>query len=107
MKTNLFNGLFEWLILQENSLKKELKTKRKRAVIDKEGEKSEPQANVEGEEEETEVNEGEQDNSGQRERASSALIPPRKGKVKRKTKVREESLDMLKGPDHTGNLLKG
>ncbi|KAM4585838.1 ADP-ribosylation factor-like protein 13A isoform 2-T2 [Fundulus diaphanus] len=45
------------------------------------------------EEEEGEGNEGEQENSGNRDKASSALIPPKKGKLKRKTKVKEETLD--------------
>lgn len=83
------------------------KRKKKRPVIDKEGQKSEQQADVQEEEEEGDINEGEQDNSGHRERASSALIPPRKSKLKRKAKVKEESLDMLKGPDDNENPLKG
>uniref|UniRef100_H3DHH5 ADP-ribosylation factor-like 13A n=1 Tax=Tetraodon nigroviridis TaxID=99883 RepID=H3DHH5_TETNG len=97
------------MLPKENSLKKKLKTKKKkkRPVLDKEGEKSEQQANVQEEEEEADVNEGERDSSGHRERASSALIPPRKSKLKRKTKVKEESLDTLKGPDNNKNPLKG
>lgn len=97
------------LFIQENSLKKKLKTKRKkkRRDIDKEGGKSEQEANDQEEEEEGDANEGEQDNSGHRERASSALIPERKSKVKRKTKVKEESLDKPKGPDNNQNPLKG
>lgn len=53
------------------------------------------------------VNEGEQDNSGHRERARSALIPQRKSKLKRKTKVKEESLEISKGPDDNKKPLKG
>lgn len=45
------------------------------------------------EEDEGEGNEGEQENSGSRDKASSALIPPKKVKLKRKTKVKEETLD--------------
>lgn len=94
-------------IWQENSLKKKTKRKKKRPDTDKEGGKSEQEANDQEEEEEGDANEGEQDNSGHRERASSALIPQRKSKVKRKTKVKEESLDMPKGPDNNQNPLKG
>lgn len=103
-KLVFIHGLF-----QENSLKKKLKTKRKkkRRDIDKEGGKSEQEANDQEEEEEGDANEGEQDNSGHRERASSALIPERKSKVKRKTKVKEESLDKPKVPDNNQNPLKG
>lgn len=105
----LVSSLFIVFVLQENSLKKKLRTKKKkkRPVTDKEGGKSEQEANDQGEEEEGDANEGEQDNSGQRERASSALIPQRKSKMKRKTKVKEENLDMLKGPDNNENPPKG
>lgn len=57
------------------------------------------------EEEEGDGNEGEQETSGHREKASSALIPPRKSK--RKTKVKEETLDIPQTPDNEGNPLKG
>lgn len=69
--------------------------------------KSGHQVTDQEEEEEGDINDGEQDSSGQRERASTALIPQRKSKLKRKTKVKEESLDTLKGPDTNESPLKG
>lgn len=95
--------------LQETSLKKKLtkkKKKKKKTVMGKEGEKDQ-EANDQEEEEEGDGNEGEQENSGQREKASSALIPPNKGKPKRKTKVKEETLDMPGWPDNDKRAIKG
>lgn len=57
------------------------------------------EVNDQEEEEEGDGHEGEQENSGLREKASSALIPPKKGKPRRKTKVKEETLDMPESPD--------
>lgn len=71
----------------------------------KEGEKDEGPPNVE--EEDGDANEGEQDNSGHRDKASSALIPPKKGKLKRKTKVKEETLDVPESPENDEKPLKG
>uniref|UniRef100_A0A3Q2CHD8 ADP-ribosylation factor-like 13A n=1 Tax=Cyprinodon variegatus TaxID=28743 RepID=A0A3Q2CHD8_CYPVA len=85
--------LFLFCFFQENTLKKRLRSSnmRKKSVKIKKAAKDveEPPE----EEEEGEGNEGEQDNPGSRDKASSALIPPKKGKLKRKTKVKEETLD--------------
>ncbi|XP_017263781.1 ADP-ribosylation factor-like protein 13A [Kryptolebias marmoratus] len=83
-------------ILQtETTLKNKLRTKtRKKSVKAQKGERDEEALEQEREEEEeAEGNEGEQENSIHRDRASSALIPPKKGKLKRRTRVREETLD--------------
>ncbi|XP_015244003.1 PREDICTED: ADP-ribosylation factor-like protein 13A [Cyprinodon variegatus] len=81
------------MLQKENTLKKRLRSSnmRKKSVKIKKAAKDveEPPE----EEEEGEGNEGEQDNPGSRDKASSALIPPKKGKLKRKTKVKEETLD--------------
>lgn len=71
----------------------------------KEGEKDEGPPNEE--EEDGDANEGEQDNSGHRDKASSALIPPKKDKLKRKTKVKEETLDVPESPENDEKPLKG
>ncbi|XP_023129510.2 ADP-ribosylation factor-like protein 13A [Amphiprion ocellaris] len=95
------------MLQKDTTLKKKLKTKKKKKQVKvKEGEKDEEQANEQEEEEEGDGNEGEQENSGHRDRASSALIPPRKGKLKRKTKVKEETLDVPESPDNDKKLLK-
>lgn len=73
----------------------------------KEGEKDEGPPNEHEEEEDGDANEGEQDNSGHRDKASSALIPPKKGKLKRKTKVKEETLDVPESPENDEKPLKG
>uniref|UniRef100_A0A8C2YY18 ADP-ribosylation factor-like 13A n=1 Tax=Cyclopterus lumpus TaxID=8103 RepID=A0A8C2YY18_CYCLU len=87
---------------QETSLKKKLNTKKKKKkpVKEKEGEKNQGEANEQEEEEEGDGNGGEQENSGNREKPSSALIPPKKGKTKRKKKVKEETLDVSESPDN-------
>lgn len=72
----------------------------------KEGEKDEGPPNEHEEEEDGDANEGEQDNSGHRDKASSALIPPKKGKLKRKTKVKEETLDVPESPENDEKPLK-
>lgn len=71
----------------------------------KEGEKDEGPPNEE--EEDGDANEGEQDNSGHRDKASSALIPPKKDKLKHKTKVKEETLDVPESPENDEKPLKG
>ena len=55
----------------------------------KEGEPDDEEAHKQEENDEGDCNEGDQENSG--DKASSALIPPKKGKLKRKTKVKEET----------------
>uniref|UniRef100_A0A3Q1H3X2 ADP-ribosylation factor-like 13A n=1 Tax=Acanthochromis polyacanthus TaxID=80966 RepID=A0A3Q1H3X2_9TELE len=93
---------------QDTTLKKKLKTKKKKKQVKvKEGEKDKEQANEQEEEEEGDSNEGEQENSGHRDRASSALIPPKKGKLKRKTKVKKETLDVPESLDNDEKPLKG
>ncbi|XP_023184157.1 ADP-ribosylation factor-like protein 13A isoform X2 [Xiphophorus maculatus] len=81
------------MLQKENTLKKRLRSKKmkKKPVKVKEGVKDVEKAPEE--EEEGEENEGGQESSGSRDKASSALIPPKKGKLKRKTKVKEEMLD--------------
>lgn len=73
----------------------------------KEGDKDEEPANEQEEEEDGDGNEGEQENSGHRDKASSALIPPKKGKFKRKAKVKEETLDVPESPENEEKPLKG
>ncbi|XP_068571616.1 ADP-ribosylation factor-like protein 13A [Cebidichthys violaceus] len=93
------------MLQKESTLKKKLNTKKKKkSVKEKVGEKDEGEANEQEEEEEGEGNGGEHDNSGHREKASSALIPPKK--VKRKTKVKEEALDVPESPDKDKKPLK-
>nr|XP_046261468.1 ADP-ribosylation factor-like protein 13A [Scatophagus argus] len=96
------------MLQKETTLKKKLKTKKKKkSVKAKEGEKDREEANVqEEEEEEVDGNEGEQENSGHREKASSALIPPKKGKPKRKAKVKEETLNEPESPDNDEKAFK-
>ncbi|XP_033489464.2 ADP-ribosylation factor-like protein 13A isoform X1 [Epinephelus lanceolatus] len=93
------------MLQKETTLKKTLKTKKKKKPI-KTKEEEEDQGNEQEEEEEGNSPEGEQENSVQREKASSALIPPKKVKPKRKTKVKEESADVPESPDNDEKLLK-
>ncbi|KAF1384913.1 hypothetical protein PFLUV_G00125120 [Perca fluviatilis] len=93
------------LLQKETSLKKKTKKKKKPVKV-QEGEKDQVEANEQEEEEEGDGNEGEHENSGHREKASSALIPPKKGKPKRKTKVKEETLDVPASPDNDEKPLK-
>uniref|UniRef100_A0A3Q2PQU8 ADP-ribosylation factor-like 13A n=1 Tax=Fundulus heteroclitus TaxID=8078 RepID=A0A3Q2PQU8_FUNHE len=81
------------MLQRETTLKKRLKSKdtKKKPLKVRKGANDGEEAPEE--EEEGEGNEGEQENSGNRDKASSALIPPKKGKLKRKTKVKEETLD--------------
>ncbi|XP_047441470.1 ADP-ribosylation factor-like protein 13A [Mugil cephalus] len=99
------------MLQKETTLKKKLRSnKKKKAVKVNKGGKDEEGANDEEEEEEEgegDGNEGEQENSGHRDRANSALIPQRKGKLKRKTKVKEETLEAPESPDNDEKPLKG
>ncbi|KAM9850029.1 ADP-ribosylation factor-like protein 13A isoform 2-T3 [Aulostomus maculatus] len=81
------------MLQKENTLKKTAAKKKKKSVKIKEGEKDQEELN---DHEEEEGNEGEHEPSGHREKASSALIPPKKGKPKRKVKVKEETVDLSK-----------
>ncbi|XP_060936090.1 ADP-ribosylation factor-like protein 13A [Limanda limanda] len=100
------------MLQKESTLKTTLKTKKKKTVKVKKGEKDQEEVNEaeeEEEEEEADVNEGEQENSSHREKASSALIPPKKDKkVKRKAKVKvkEEPLDLQESLENEEKPLK-
>lgn len=88
------------ILFQESTLKKRLKTKKKKKLAkDKDGAKNKEEKEQD-EEEEGDGNEGEQENSAHRVKASSALIPRKKGKIKRKTKVKEETLDTPDSPNN-------
>uniref|UniRef100_A0A8P4GBD3 ADP-ribosylation factor-like 13A n=1 Tax=Dicentrarchus labrax TaxID=13489 RepID=A0A8P4GBD3_DICLA len=95
------------MLQKETTLKKNLRTskKKKTPVKVKDGERDQEEANNQEEEEEGDVNEGEQENSAHREKASSALIPPKKGKSKRKMKAKEDTLEIL-SPDNDEKALK-
>ncbi|KAK2848936.1 hypothetical protein Q5P01_008770 [Channa striata] len=72
------------ILQKETTLKKKLKTKKKKQLVKvKEADRDQEVANEQEEEEEGEGdgNEGEQENSGHREKASSALIPRKRGKI--------------------------
>ncbi|XP_049441694.1 ADP-ribosylation factor-like protein 13A [Epinephelus fuscoguttatus] len=92
------------MLQKETTLKKTLKTKKKKKPVKTKEE--DDQGNEQGEEEEGDSPEGEQENSVQREKASSALIPPKKVKPKRKTKVKEERTDVPESPDNDEKPLK-
>ncbi|XP_056239221.1 ADP-ribosylation factor-like protein 13A [Seriola aureovittata] len=95
------------MLQKESTLKKKLKTKKKKKPVkDKEGDKNGEEAKEQEEEEEGDGNEGDQDNNAHREKASSALIPPKKGKKKSKPKVKEEPLDIPESPDNEEKPLK-
>ncbi len=84
------------LALQENSLKKKLSKKKVKVKI----KKGSPSRGVnEDEVEDTEGNEAEQDHHSQKDKASSALLPPKRRKMKRKAKVKEEN----SGPPESPN----
>ncbi|XP_054454091.1 ADP-ribosylation factor-like protein 13A [Anoplopoma fimbria] len=90
------------MLQKESTLKNKLNTKKKRKkpVEEKESKKEQEEANEQEEEEEGDGNGGEHENSGHREKASTALIPPKKRKAKRKTKVKEETLDVPESLDN-------
>ncbi|XP_034067679.1 ADP-ribosylation factor-like protein 13A [Gymnodraco acuticeps] len=90
------------MLQKENTLKKKLR--KKKPVKVKEGEKDQAKAN-EQEEEEGDGN-GEHENSSHTEKASSALIPPKKTKPKRKTKVKEDALDVPESNNNGEKPLK-
>ncbi|TMS17358.1 ADP-ribosylation factor-like protein 13B [Larimichthys crocea] len=93
------------MLHKETTLKQKLK--KKKSVKVKEGEKDHVEANVQGEEEERGGNDGVQENSGHREKASSALITPKKGKLKRSTKEKKETVDVPESLDNDEKALKG
>uniref|UniRef100_M4AGC0 ADP-ribosylation factor-like 13A n=1 Tax=Xiphophorus maculatus TaxID=8083 RepID=M4AGC0_XIPMA len=106
-RSNMSNNKITSLVFQENTLKKRLRSKKmkKKPVKVKEGVKDVEKAPEE--EEEGEENEGGQESSGSRDKASSALIPPKKGKLKRKTKVKEEMLDAPESLESNETPTKG
>ncbi|KAM9375422.1 ADP-ribosylation factor-like protein 13A [Pholidichthys leucotaenia] len=93
------------MLQKETTLKKKLRSKKKKPVKVKEDQKEEAASENE-EDEEGDGNEGEQENSGHRDKASSALIPPKKGKLKRKVKVKEKPMEAPESPDNEEKLLK-
>ncbi|XP_029020573.1 ADP-ribosylation factor-like protein 13A isoform X2 [Betta splendens] len=99
------------ILQKEATLKKNLSTKKKKRkkklVKVMEGEKDQEAADEQEEEEEGDGNEAEQENSSHRERASSALIPPQKGKLRHKAKVKEEAVDEPESLDNDEKKLKG
>ncbi|XP_042369918.1 ADP-ribosylation factor-like protein 13B, partial [Plectropomus leopardus] len=95
------------MLQKEATLKKTLKTKKKKKPVTvKKGEKDQDEGNEHEGEEEGDGNEGEQENTGHRERASSALIPPKNVKPKRKKKVKEETPDVPESPSNDEKPLK-
>lgn len=92
------------ILKKENTLKKKLKKKKKKQVKIKDTEEGKGE---EKEEEEVEGTEADHEHSGQKEKASSPLIPLKKGKLKRKTKVIEETLDPPESLDNEDKLVKG
>uniref|UniRef100_A0A667ZTF4 ADP-ribosylation factor-like 13A n=1 Tax=Myripristis murdjan TaxID=586833 RepID=A0A667ZTF4_9TELE len=99
------NSLQMWLLFssQENTLKKKLRGKKKKQVKIKNNDQEEEN----DQEEDGEGNDGEQEQSGQKEKASSALITPKRGKLKRKAKVKEETLDVPESPENEEKASKG
>lgn len=95
---------------QEPSLKKQLRTtkkkQKKKSVKANKDEKDEA-AQEQEEEEEGEGNEGEQENAVHRNKASSALIPPKKSKLKCQTQVEEETQDVVEALENDETMLKG
>ncbi|XP_071314608.1 ADP-ribosylation factor-like protein 13A [Trachinotus anak] len=94
------------MLQKESTLKKKLKTKKKKKLVKVKEDVNEEGAKEQEEEEEGDGNEGEQEHSAHREKASSALIPPRKGKMKHKTKVKEETEDLPESLDNEEKPLK-
>ncbi|XP_030001488.1 ADP-ribosylation factor-like protein 13A isoform X2 [Sphaeramia orbicularis] len=95
------------MLPKEATLKKKLKTKKKKKpgkVV--ESEKDQDLNEQEAEDGDDVGNEADQEPSANREKASSALITPKKGKVKRKAKVKKETLDVPESPDNDKKPLK-
>lgn len=98
-----------YFITQEASLKKKLTTKKKKKKPLKatESKKDEESVNEPELEQEEEDGNGNEEPAGNRERASTALITPKKGKLKGKAKVKEETLEAPESPDNEEKPLKG
>ncbi|XP_026186497.1 ADP-ribosylation factor-like protein 13A [Mastacembelus armatus] len=82
------------ILHKEATLKNKLKTKKKKKPVKvKEGELEQREAHEQGEEEEEgDGNDEEQDTSDHKEKPGSVLLTSKKGKQKRKTKVKDETL---------------
>ncbi|XP_041654088.1 ADP-ribosylation factor-like protein 13A [Cheilinus undulatus] len=94
------------MLQKDTSLKKKLTTKKKKKPVKGKEKGKNKEAEDEQEEEEGDSNEGEQENLGHREKANSALIPPKKDKPKRKPKAKEETLDVPESPENEEKPLK-
>ncbi|KAM6924276.1 ADP-ribosylation factor-like protein 13A [Xenentodon cancila] len=94
------------MLQKEATLEKNLKTKKKKKPVKvKESQKDDKETHA-VEEEEVEGNEGEQENSCQRDKASSALIPLKKSRLKSKTKLKEETPGVQESLENEEMLLK-
>uniref|UniRef100_A0A8C1LS27 ADP-ribosylation factor-like 13A n=1 Tax=Cyprinus carpio TaxID=7962 RepID=A0A8C1LS27_CYPCA len=83
------------ILNKENSLKKKISKKKK-----VKGKKESPSRGVnEQEVEKTEGNEAEQDHISQKDKASSALLPPKRRKMKHKAKIKEENSGLPESPN--------
>lgn len=92
---------------QETSLEKQLRTKKKKKSVKADKDEKDEAAQEQEEEEEGEGNKGEQENSVHRNKASSALIPPKKSKLKCQTQGKEETLDVVEALKNDETMLKG
>ncbi|KAM9795433.1 ADP-ribosylation factor-like protein 13A [Neosynchiropus ocellatus] len=94
------------ILQKENSLKKNLRRKTKKKKKLENVKSSEKEDSNEAEEDEGDSNEGENETSGSRDKANSALIPPKKGKLRRRPRVKEETLDEPESVDIDEKLLR-
>ncbi|CAJ1058863.1 ADP-ribosylation factor-like protein 13A [Xyrichtys novacula] len=94
------------MLQKETSIKKKLTTKKKKKPVKVKESGKDQEAAIDHDEEEGDSNEGEQENLGHREKANSALIPPKKDKPKRKSKAKEETVDVPESPDNEEKPLK-
>ncbi|XP_059377662.1 ADP-ribosylation factor-like protein 13B isoform X4 [Carassius carassius] len=84
------------ILNKENSLKKKISKKKVKVKIKKES----PSRGVNKQEvEETEGNKADQDHNSQKDKASSAIIPPKQRITKRKAKVKEENSGLPESPN--------
>ncbi|KAM8847731.1 ADP-ribosylation factor-like protein 13A [Synchiropus picturatus] len=94
------------ILQKENSLKKNMRRKTKKKKKLENVKSSEKEDSNEAEEDEGDSNEGENETSGSRDKANSALIPPKKGKLRRRPRVKEETVDEPESVDIDEKLLK-
>ncbi|XP_041713803.1 ADP-ribosylation factor-like protein 13A [Coregonus clupeaformis] len=89
------------ILKKESTLKKRLNKKKKKQVKIKDTEeKSEGRENAEEEEGEEGSTEADPEHSVQKEKSNSPLIPPKRRKLKRKAKVKEETQDLPESVDN-------